>query len=109
MKKILGFIVLSLLLSGNAYAETWTCENQRFGKVMYEIKDTEIVLTFPNSDGRTFNITKDKRQYKISVYGEFSGTVESLCRRRGRRHVGGRRDGSDGLCCDRWLKIGSLF
>ena len=71
MKKLLGIIVLGLLLSGNAYAETWTCENHRFGKVMYDVKDTEIVLSFPNNDGRTFKITKDQRQYKISVYGEF--------------------------------------
>ena len=72
MKKLLGILVLGLLFSGNAYAETWTCENHRFGKVMYDVKDTEIVLTFPNNDGRTFKITKDQRQYKISVYGEFS-------------------------------------
>ena len=72
MKKLLGIVVLSLLLSGNTYAETWTCENHRFGKVMYDVKDTEIVLRFPNNDGRTFKITKDQRQYRISVYGEFS-------------------------------------
>ena len=52
-------MVLGLFLSGNAFAETWTCENHRFGKVMYDVKDTEIVLSFPNNDGRTFKITKD--------------------------------------------------
>ena len=31
MKKLLGIMVLALLLSGNTYAETWTCENDRFG------------------------------------------------------------------------------
>ena len=72
MKKLLGIVVLGLYLSGNAFAETWTCENHRFGKVMYDVKDTKIVLSFPNNDGRTFKITKDQRQYKISVYGEFS-------------------------------------
>ena len=39
---------------------------------MYEVKDSKIVLTFSNNDGRTFKITKDQREYKISVYGEFS-------------------------------------
>ena len=72
MKKLLGIVVLGLLLNGNTYAETWTCENHRFGKVMYDVKDTEIVLRFPNNDGRTFKITKDQRKYRISVYGEFS-------------------------------------
>ena len=72
MKKLLGIVVLGLLLSGNVYAETWSCDNDRFGKSMYEVKESEIVLTFPNSDGRTFTITKDQREYKISVYGEFS-------------------------------------
>ena len=72
MKKLLGILVLGLLLNVNTYAETWTCENHRFGKVMYDVKDTEIVLRFPNNDGRTFKITKDQRQYRISVYGEFS-------------------------------------
>ena len=73
MKKLLSiFLALAFLISGSAYAETWTCENHRFGKVMYDVKDTKIVLSFPNNDGRTFKITKDQRQYKISVYGEFS-------------------------------------
>ena len=72
MKKLLGIVVLGLLLSVNAFAETWSCDNDRFGKSMYEVKDSEIVLTFPNNDARTFKITKDQRQYKISVYGEFS-------------------------------------
>ena len=72
MKKLLSIIVLGLLVSGNTYAETWTCENKRFGKVMYDVKETDIVLIFPNNDGRTFKITKDQRQYKISVYGESS-------------------------------------
>ena len=72
MKKILGIVVLGLLLSGNAYAETWTCENYRFGSVKYEVKSSEIILTYPNNDGRTFKITKDQREYKISVFGEVS-------------------------------------
>ena len=72
MKKLLSILVLSLLFGGSGYAETWTCENHIFGKVMYDVKDTEIVLRFPNNDGRTFKITKDQRQYRISVYGEFS-------------------------------------
>ena len=72
MKKLLGIVVLGLLLSGNTFAETWTCENYRFGKAMYEVNDSEIILTFPNNDGRTFKITKDQREYKISVYGENS-------------------------------------
>ena len=72
MKKLLKIVVLGLLLSGNVFAETWSCDNDRFGKSMYEVKASEIVLTFPNNDGRTFKITKDQRQYKISVYGEFS-------------------------------------
>ena len=72
MKKLLAILVLGLLLSGNAYSDTWTCDNYRFGKSMYEVKDSEIVLTFPNNDGRTFKITKDQREYKISVFGEMS-------------------------------------
>ena len=72
MKKLLAIIVLGLLFSGNAYAETWTCENYRFGKAMYEVKDSEIILIFPNNDGRTFKITKDQRKYKISIFGEMS-------------------------------------
>ena len=70
MKKLLGIVVLGLLLSSFALAETWTCDNSRFGKAMYEVKDSEIILTFPNSDGRTFKITKDKR--KVSIFGEMS-------------------------------------
>ena len=72
MKKILSILVLSLLFCGSAYTETWTCDNFRHGKAMYEVKDTEIILSFTNNDGITFKITKDQRQYKISVYGEFS-------------------------------------
>ena len=72
IKNSLTIIVFFFLLSVSAYAETWTCDNSRFGKSMYEVKESEIVLTFPNSDGRTFIITKDQREYKISVYGEFS-------------------------------------
>ena len=72
MKKLLSILVVSLLFGGNAFGETWTCDNSKFGKSMYEVKASEIVLTFPNNDGRTFKITKDQRQYKISVYGEFS-------------------------------------
>ena len=44
MKKLLGIVVLGLLLSVNAFAETWSCDNDRFGKSMYEVKDSEIVL-----------------------------------------------------------------
>ena len=72
MKKLLGIVVLGLLLSGNAFGETWTRDNFRHGKAMYEVKDSEIILSFPNNDGITFKITKDQRQYQISVYGEFS-------------------------------------
>ena len=72
MKKLFSiFLALAFLISGSAYAETWTCENYRFGKVIYEIKDSEIILKFPNSDGWIYEIKKDQRQYKISVYGEF--------------------------------------
>ena len=72
MKKLLGIVVLGLLLSGFALAETWTCDNFRHGKAMYEVKDSEIILSFPNNDGRTFKITKDQREYKISIFGEMS-------------------------------------
>ena len=72
MKKLLGIIVLGLFWSSFALAETWTCDNSRFGKAMYDVKDSEIILIFPNNDGITFKITKDQRQYQISVYGEFS-------------------------------------
>ena len=44
MKKLLSIVVLGFLLSGNGYAETWTCDNSRFGKAMYEVKDSEIIL-----------------------------------------------------------------
>ena len=74
MRKLLAIIVLGFLWSGNAYAETWTCENYRFGKTIYEVKDSEIELKFPNNDGRTFKITKDQRKYKISVFGEMKNT-----------------------------------
>ena len=72
MKKLFSiFLALAFLISGSAYAETWTCENYRFDKVIYEIKDSEIILKFPNNDGWIYEIKKDQRQYKISVYGEF--------------------------------------
>ena len=70
MKPLLTFFTLFLMLGGVASAETWTCDNFSFGKAMYEVKDSEIILTFPNSDGRTFKITKDKR--KVSIFGEMS-------------------------------------
>ena len=70
MKKLLAIIVLGLLFSGNVNAETWTCENSRFGKTIYEVKESEVELKFPNNDGRTFKITKDKR--KVSIFGEMS-------------------------------------
>ena len=72
MKKLLGIVVLGLFWSSFALAETWTCDNSRFGKAMYEVKDSEIILIFPNNDGRTFKITKDQRKYKISIFGEMS-------------------------------------
>ena len=72
MKKFLGIIVLGLFWSSFALAETWTCVNYRFGDVKYEVKSSEIILTYPNNDGRTFKITKDQREYKISVFGEVS-------------------------------------
>ena len=71
MKKLLGIIVIGFLLGVNVYAETWTCENYRFGKVIYEVQNSEIILKFPNGDGWIYKIKKDQRQYKISVYGEF--------------------------------------
>ena len=60
------------LWGGVASAETWTCDNYNFGKATYEVKDSEIILSFPNNDGRTFKITKDQREYKISIFGEMS-------------------------------------
>jgi hypothetical protein len=69
-KQLLTFLALFLMLGGVASAETWTCDNSSFGKAMYEVKDSEIILTFPNNDGRTFKITKDKR--KVSIFGEMS-------------------------------------
>ena len=72
MNKLLGIVVLGLFWSSFALAETWTCDNSRFGKAMYEVKDSEIILIFPNNDGRTFKITKDQRKCKISIFGEMS-------------------------------------
>ena len=70
MKKLLAIVGLGFFFNGNANAETWTCENDRFGKVIYEVKDSTIELKYPNGDGRAFEITKDKRKYYISVFGE---------------------------------------
>lgn len=71
MKKLLGIVFLGLLWSSLSYSETWTCDNYRFEKSIYEVEETEIVLKFPNNDGWTYKIKKDQREYKISVYGEF--------------------------------------
>ena len=70
MKKLLAIVGLGFLFSGNVNAETWTCENYRFGKVIYEVKDSTIELKYPNGDARTFKITKDQREFKISIFGE---------------------------------------
>ena len=72
MKKIFITLLVTLFLSGNTYAETWTCDNYRFGKSIYEVKEKEVILKFPNNDGRTFIITKDYREQKVSIFGEKS-------------------------------------
>ena len=72
MKKRLFTILFTFFLSGSSYAETWTCDNYRFGKSIYEVTEKEVVLKFPNNDGRTFVITKDYREQKVSIFGEKS-------------------------------------
>tara|TARA_B100001093_G_C26782067_1_gene995062 strand:- start:579 stop:926 length:348 start_codon:yes stop_codon:yes gene_type:complete len=72
MKKQSLYVFLVLMFCNVSIAETWTCENFRHGKVIYEVKDTKIILKFPNNDGRNFIITKDKREFNLFVYGEGS-------------------------------------
>jgi len=72
MKKLISLIIFSFLYNLSANAETWTCDNYRFGKSIYEVAEKEVVLKFPNNDGRNFVITKDYREQKVSIFGEKS-------------------------------------
>ena len=73
MKKLSLYIFLVLMWCNVGFAiDTWKCKNYRFGKVYYHVDDSLIEMRFPNGDGRVFKIKIDQREYKISVYGEYS-------------------------------------
>ncbi|OUW02023.1 MAG: hypothetical protein CBD16_04625 [Betaproteobacteria bacterium TMED156] len=73
MKKLLTIMVLGLLLSGNAYSETWICKSKRFGELKWEIDKKYIYEVFPNDDARKYKITKDFSKNKISIFGVSKG------------------------------------
>ena len=72
MKKLLGIVVLSLLLSGNAYAENITI------KCVDEKRDAQLILNFDEGgDWLMFNgRTKDVTGRKETVLGEQLITIE---------------------------------
>ena len=78
MKKLLGIIVLSLLLSGNAYAENITilCVDEKRSKA--ENRDVHLILNFDEGgDWIKFNgRDKDVAGRKDTVLGEQLITIE---------------------------------
>jgi hypothetical protein len=72
MKKLLGIVVLSLWLSGNAYAENITI------KCVDEKRDAQLILNFDEGgDWLMFNgRTKDVAGRKETVLGEQLITIE---------------------------------
>ena len=72
MKSFLTIITLIFFLINSVNAEIWICKSDRYDQVKFEITDTEIIQTYPNNDGRTYNITIDTRKAEIGVFGEMS-------------------------------------
>ncbi len=72
MKSFLIIITLIFFFINSVHAEIWICKSDRYDQVKFEITDTEIIQTYPNNDGRTYNITIDTRKAEIGVFGEMS-------------------------------------
>lgn len=75
MKKLIGISFLGLIFCINAYAGTWICKSERFGKFKWDYDDKFIYEVFPNDDTRKYKITKDFRDANISLFGVSKGSV----------------------------------
>ena len=67
MKKLLGIIVLGLLLSGNAYAESISCLGTNGGNITFQIKDNYIRTGVFN-----FKIRKQSNSYILAEKNEYT-------------------------------------
>jgi len=78
MKKLFLILVLGISYSTNVYSDTWICQSERFGNIIWEYDEKNIYQKFPADDVRIFKITKDHREHRISIFGISEGQIHDL-------------------------------
>ena len=70
MKKLLGIVVLSLLLGGNAFAQQISCQGENTPNARFIISDDTIILSEPGGSttfDKNWGMSKDIHKGKIKI------------------------------------------